>query len=59
MMVDQIAGLNDKMSLTRKRISGRLESTARGFAIVTEPGDYWVLEEFNPNLDLLCSEVDA
>ena len=45
------------MSTNRKRISGRLEHLPRGFAIVTEAGDHWVLEDVEPANDHFGKEV--
>ena len=45
------------MSTNRKRISGRLEHLPRGFAIVTDAGDHWVLEDVEPANDHFGKEV--
>jgi hypothetical protein len=45
------------MNTNRKRIIGRLEHLPRGFAIVTEAGDHWVLEDIEPANDLFGNEV--
>ena len=37
-------GIRLAMNSNRKRISGRLELSPRGAAIVTDAGDHWVLE---------------
>ena len=47
------------MNTNRKRISGRLEHLPRGFAIVTEAGDHWVLYDFEPDNDQIGEEVTA
>ncbi len=47
------------MSTNRKRITGRLEHLPRGFAIVTEAGDHWVLDDFEPDNDQIGEEVTA
>ena len=47
------------MNTNRKRISGRLERLPRGFAIVTEAGDHWVLEDIEPANDQFGNEVTA
>lgn len=47
------------MNSNRMRITGRLQQTARGAAIVTDAGDYWVLDECEPDPDLLGNEVIA
>lgn len=47
------------MNTNRKRISGRLEQVPRGFAIVTEAGDHWVLDDFEPDNDQIGEEVTA
>lgn len=47
------------MNTNRKRISGRLEHLPRGYAIVTEAGDHWVLDDFEPDNDQIGEEVTA
>lgn len=47
------------MNSNRLRITGCLQQTARGAAIVTDAGDYWVLDECEPDPDLLGNEVIA
>lgn len=47
------------MSTNRRRISGRLEHVPRGIAVVTEAGDHWVLEGYEPANDDFGSEVTA
>ncbi|MFB0614129.1 DUF5818 domain-containing protein [Aurantiacibacter poecillastricola] len=47
------------MNANRKRISGRLEQLPRGFAIVTQAGDHWVLDDFEPDNDQIGEEVTA
>ena len=41
------------MMTSRKRITERLELGPRGFAIVTEAGELWVLEGYEPDDDLI------
>ena len=41
-------GIQAIMNTNRKRISGRLEQLPRGYAIVTDAGDHWVLEDVEP-----------
>ena len=50
-------GIQAVMSTNRKRISGRLEHLPRGFAIVTDAGDHWVLEDVEPANDHFGKEV--
>jgi len=45
------------MNSNRKRISGRLEHLPRGYAIVTDAGDHWVLEDVEPADDHFGNEV--
>ncbi|GAA5048862.1 hypothetical protein GCM10023208_06480 [Erythrobacter westpacificensis] len=52
-------GIQAIMNTNRKRISGRLEHLPRGFAIVTEAGDHWVLDDFEPDNDQIGEEVTA
>lgn len=47
------------MTINRRRITGRLELGPRGYAIVTEAGDHWVLEGCEPDGDLIGSQVTA
>lgn len=47
------------MMTKRKRITGRLESGPRGFAIATEAGEFWVLEGYEPESDLVGRQVIA
>ncbi|WP_239806576.1 DUF5818 domain-containing protein [Croceicoccus hydrothermalis] len=47
------------MNTNRKRISGRLEQLPRGFTIVTEAGDHWVLDDFEPDNEQIGEEVTA
>ena len=47
------------MNTNRKRISGRLEHVPRGIALVTEAGDHWILEGFEPSNDDIGLEVTA
>jgi len=41
------------MTSNRRRITGKLELGPRGYAIVTEAGDHWVLVGCEPNVDLI------
>ena len=52
-------GIQLDMNANRKRISGRLEHLPRGAAIVTDAGDHWVLEGFEPSNDDFGFEVTA
>ena len=52
-------GIQAAMNTNRKRISGRLEHLPRGYAIVTEAGDLWVLDDFEPDSDQIGEEVVA
>ena len=45
------------MKSDRKRITGRLEQSSRGYAIIAETGDLWVLEECEPNSELVGTTV--
>ena len=45
------------MNSNRKRIRGRLEQLPRGFAIVTEAGEHWVLVDVEPANDHFGNEV--
>ena len=47
------------MNTNRKRISGRLEYVPRGIALVTNAGDHWILEDFEPSNDDIGFEVTA
>ena len=47
------------MNSNRKRITGRLEDTPRGLAIVTDAGDRWVLEETGADYGLIGEHVTA
>lgn len=47
------------MNTNRKRINGRLELVPRGVAIITDAGDHWVLEDFEPSNDDIGFEVTA
>ena len=50
-------GIQAIMNTNRMRISVRLEHLPRGFAIVTEAGDHWVLEDVEPANDHFGKEV--
>ena len=54
-----MAGIQLLMNTNRKRISGRLEHLPRGVTIVTDAGDHWVLEDFEPANDHFGNEVTA
>ena len=47
------------MNSNRKRITGRLEDTPRGLAIITDAGDRWVLQERNGDQSLIGEHVIA
>ncbi len=47
------------LPLIRERITGRLELTPRGLAIVTDAGDRWVLEDCAPGNNLIGTDVTA
>ncbi len=47
------------MNSSHKRITGRLELTPRGLAVVTVAGDHWVLDDCEPDHDLIGTEVTA
>lgn len=47
------------MTTNRRRITGRLELGPRGYAIVTEAGDHWVLEGCEPDCNLIGAQVTA
>ena len=47
------------MTTNRRRITGRLELGPRGYAIVTEAGDHWVLEGGEPDDNLIGAQVTA
>jgi hypothetical protein len=47
------------MTSNRRRITGKLELGPRGYSIVTEAGDHWVLEGCEPEVDLIGSKVTA
>ncbi len=47
------------MTTNRRRMTGRLELGPRGYAIVTEAGDHWVLEGCEPDVDLIGAQVTA
>ena len=47
------------MTINRKRITGKLELGPRGYAIVTEAGDHWVIEGCEPDGDLIGAQVTA
>lgn len=52
-------GIQFAMNSNRKRISGRLELSPRGAAIVTDAGDHWILEGWEPSNDDFGFEVTA
>lgn len=52
-------GIQFAMNSNRKRVSGRLELSPRGAAIVTDAGDLWVLEGCEPSNDDIGFEVTA
>lgn len=52
-------GIQLDMTTNWKRISGRLEHLPRGAAIVTDAGDHWVLEDYEPSNDDFGFEVTA
>ncbi|OYX63606.1 MAG: hypothetical protein B7Y88_12585 [Sphingomonadales bacterium 32-64-17] len=52
-------GIQAFMNTNRMRISGRLEHLPRGYAIVTDAGDHWVLDDFEPDNDQIGEEVTA
>lgn len=47
------------MTTNRRRITGWLELGPRGYSIVTEAGDHWVLEGCEPDVDLIGSQATA
>ncbi|WP_188053651.1 DUF5818 domain-containing protein [Sphingosinithalassobacter sp. CS137] len=47
------------MTTNRRRITGRLELGPRGYSIVTEAGDHWVLEGCEPDSDTIGGQVTA
>ena len=47
------------MTTNRRRITGRLELGPRGYSIVTEAGDHWVLEGCEPDCNLIGAQVTA
>ena len=47
------------MTINRRRITGKLELGPRGYAIVTEAGDHWVLEGCEPDGDMIGNQVTA
>lgn len=52
-------GIQRTMNTNWKRISGRLENLPRGAVIVTDAGDHWVLEGYEPSNDDFGFEVTA
>ena len=52
-------GIQLDMTTNRKRISGRLEHLPRGVVIVTDAGDHWVLEDYEPSNEDFGFEVTA
>lgn len=52
-------GIQFDMTTNRKRISGRLEHLPRGAVIVTDAGDHWVLEEYEPSNEDFGFELTA
>ena len=52
-------GIRFDMTTNRKRISGRLEHLPRGAVIVTDAGDHWVLEDYEPSNNDFGFEVTA
>lgn len=52
-------GIQFDMTTNRKRISGRLEHLPRGPVIVTDAGDHWVLEDYEPSNEDFGFEVTA
>ena len=52
-------GIRFDMTTNRKRISGRLEHPPRGAVIVTDAGDHWVLEDYEPSNNDFGFEVTA
>ena len=52
-------GIRFDMTTNRKRISGRLEHLPRGAVIVTDAGDHWVLEDYEPSNEDFGFEVTA
>ena len=54
-----MGGIQRKMNTNRIRISGRLELVPRGMAIITDAGDHWVLEDFEPSNDDIGFDVTA
>jgi hypothetical protein len=47
------------MNTTRRRISGRLEHVPRGVAVVTDTGEHWVIEGYDPTTADFAREVTA
>lgn len=47
------------MNTDRKRITGCLKKSPPGFAIVTETGDHWILEDCDPSNHLIDTHVTA
>ncbi len=52
-------GIQLTMNANRLRISGRLEHVPRGIAVVTDAGELWVLEDFEPSNDDFGVDVTA
>jgi len=45
------------MNSRRKRVSGVLNKSARGFCVVTDAGDFWVLDSTDVDLQLIEKQV--
>lgn len=52
-------GIQLVVNANRLRISGGLERAPRGIAVVTDEGDHWVLDGYEPVDDDFGSEVTA
>ncbi len=52
-------GILELIDMNRKRITGRLEQTPRGFAVITDAGERWVIEDCVPDSALLGNNVIA
>lgn len=52
-------GILELIDMNRKRITGRLEHTPRGFAVITDAGERWILEDCAPDSALVGNDIIA
>ena len=52
-------GILRLVDMIYKRITGRLEHTPRGFAVITDSGERWILEDCVPDSAFVGNDIIA